>query len=190
MAFSPQPIVWLDRIYAFWERKTHIVKDEEQPWKEAAQVSHTQTHTHTHTHHPSKQLAFGGFCKTGVPSLRNLMADDLRWSWSNNRNKVHNKHNELDSSPNPPSSPMASTKRAPGAKKDGDHWCKGLYTCNLGGHPGRWCFQLSAESVDASEQDMREHYPQSLSIVWLIFSSHQLPGRRKGKWTEPETWLL
>ena len=172
-----------------FERGKHILlKMRKQPWKEAAHFSHT--HIHTHIHHPSKQLAVGGFCKRGVPNLWNIMADDLRWSWYNNRNKVHNKYNVLDSPPNHPSSPTASRKLVPGAKKDGDHWCKELYTCNIVGHPGRWCFKLSAESVDASEEDMLEHYPQSVSIVWLILSSRQLPGRRKGKWTEPETWLL
>ena len=40
-------------------------------------------------------------CLTGVPSLQDLMPDDLRWSWcNNNRNKVHNTCNMLESSPN------------------------------------------------------------------------------------------
>ena len=38
-----------------------------------------------------------------VPSLQARMPDDLRWSWcNNNRNKVHNKCNALESSPNHP----------------------------------------------------------------------------------------
>ena len=42
---------------------------------------------------------------SGVPSLRDLMPDDLRWSWcNNNRNKVHNKCNVLESSPSHPPS--------------------------------------------------------------------------------------
>ena len=42
--------------------------------------------------------------KTGVPSLWYLMPDELRWSWcDNNRNKVNNKCNALESSQNYPS---------------------------------------------------------------------------------------
>ena len=37
--------------------------------------------------------------RTGVPNLQDLMPDDLRWSLcNNNRNKVHNKCNALESS--------------------------------------------------------------------------------------------
>ena len=42
---------------------------------------------------------------TGVPSLRDLMFDDLRWSWcNNNRSKMHNTCNALESSWGHPSS--------------------------------------------------------------------------------------
>ena len=42
--------------------------------------------------------------KTGVPSLWDLMPDELRWSWCDyNRNKVNNKCNALESSQNYPS---------------------------------------------------------------------------------------
>ena len=51
------------------------------------------------------------FSGLGLPNLRQtLMPDDLRWSWcNNNRNKVHDKCNELESSwnyrrPHPPTS--------------------------------------------------------------------------------------
>ena len=60
---------------------------------------------------------------TGVPNLW-----DLRWSWcDNNRNKVHNKCNVLESSwngysPSPWSmEKLSSMKPVPGAKKIGDH---------------------------------------------------------------------
>ena len=44
--------------------------------------------------------------KTGVPNLWDLIADDLRWNWcNNNRNKVHNKCNELESPWNQPLAP-------------------------------------------------------------------------------------
>ena len=43
-------------------------------------------------------------CRTGLPSLGDLMPDDLRWSWCNNnsRNKAHNKYKALESSQNHP----------------------------------------------------------------------------------------
>ena len=56
------------------------------------------------------------------------MPDDLRWSWRNStRNKVHNKCNALESSPNHAHCPwsvgkLSSTKLVPSAKKVGDHW--------------------------------------------------------------------
>ena len=66
-------------------------------------------------------------CNTGIPNLWDLMPDDLRWSWcNNNRNKVHNKCNALESSRNhlpPPWSveKLSSLKLIPGAKNVGDH---------------------------------------------------------------------
>jgi len=61
--------------------------------------------------------------RAGVHSLQDLMPDDLRFSWCNNdRNKVYNKCNMPESSPNHPSSPslsvekLSSTKPVPGAK--------------------------------------------------------------------------
>ena len=52
-----------------------------------------------------------GWCdRTGLPNLWDLMPDDLRWGWcNNNRNKVHNKCNALQSSRNhPPAHPPAT----------------------------------------------------------------------------------
>ena len=41
-------------------------------------------------------------CNTGIPNLWDRMPDDLRWNWcNNNRNKVHNKSDALESSPTP-----------------------------------------------------------------------------------------
>ena len=61
---------------------------------------------------------------TGVPSLWDLMPDDLRWSWcNNNRNKVHNKCNTFESSPNhplPPVEKLFSVETVLGAKNVGD----------------------------------------------------------------------
>ena len=64
--------------------------------------------------------------KAGVLNFKCLMPDDLRWSWcKNNRNKVHNKCNALESSPNHPPNPqcvekLSSTKLVLGAKKLGN----------------------------------------------------------------------
>ena len=46
----------------------------------------------------------------GVPSLQDLMLDDLRWNWcNNNRNKVHNKCNVFKLSPNHSPNPSTPT---------------------------------------------------------------------------------
>ena len=48
-------------------------------------------------------LCRNSLCKPGVPNLQDLTAEDLRWSWcNNNRNKVHNECNSLESSRNHP----------------------------------------------------------------------------------------
>ena len=63
--------------------------------------------TFTWCHSQRKLAAF----KAGVPNLQDLMSYDLRWSWcnnnNNNRTKVHNKCNALETSRNhsPPPSP-------------------------------------------------------------------------------------
>ena len=66
--------------------------------------------------------------KSGVSKLGNLMLDDVRWNWHNNRNKMHNKCNALESSWNHTSTPsmekLSSTKPVPDATKVGDHWSK------------------------------------------------------------------
>ena len=62
----------------------------------------------------------------GIPSLRDLMPSDLGWSAcnNNNKNKVHNKCNELESSRNhpfPSVGKLSSMKWVPAARKIGDH---------------------------------------------------------------------
>ena len=62
----------------------------------------------------------------GIPSLWDLMPGDLGWSAcnNNNRNKVHNKYNELESSRNhlfPSVEKLSSMKWVPDARKIGDH---------------------------------------------------------------------
>ena len=59
---------------------------------------------------------------------------------SPNRNKVHNKCNALELSPNhpPPQSTekLSSVKLVPGAKKVGDHWLRGSQSPDQGLNPG------------------------------------------------------
>ena len=62
----------------------------------------------------------------GVPNLWDLRPGDLRWSWRhNNRNKLHNKCNVLESFSNQPShssqwKKLSSVKLVPGAEKAED----------------------------------------------------------------------
>lgn len=56
--------------------------------------------------------------KTMAPNLWDLMPDELRWNWCyNNRNKVHDECDALESSPPPP--PLPST---PGLWTNGFPW--------------------------------------------------------------------
>ena len=59
---------------------------------------------------------------SGVPNLQDLMPDDLRWNGcNNNRYKVHNKCNTLESSQTTPHNPfvekLSFMKPVPGAKR-------------------------------------------------------------------------
>ena len=48
---------------------------------------------------------------SGAPNLQDLMPDDLQWSWyNNNRNKVNNKGNVLESLQNHPPTPYSMEK--------------------------------------------------------------------------------
>ena len=77
------------------------------------------------------KLVPSGGSKAGVPTVRDLIPDDLRWSWCDNKNKVYSKCNVLISSGNHPTHPhlglwkVSSTKPVPDAKKVGDQWSKG-----------------------------------------------------------------
>ena len=67
------------------------------------------------------------------PNLRDLMPDDLRWSWHhNNRNKVHNKCHVLESSPDHPPwrvhGKIVLHKTGPCAKKVGDCCSRGAFS--------------------------------------------------------------
>ena len=60
------------------------------------------------------------YSKAGVPNFRDVMFGDLKWSWcNNNRNKVHNKYNALESSQNLPGpwKNYLPWSRFPGVKK-------------------------------------------------------------------------
>ena len=62
-----------------------------------------------------------------VPNLQDLIPDEVKCSWcNNNRNKVHNKSDVLESSLNHrPRRPLFSTKVVLGAVKVGDCWSGG-----------------------------------------------------------------
>ena len=85
------------------------------------------------------ELLWGSECsRAGVPNLWDLMPGDLRWSFcNNNRNKVHNKCNELESSTNHLSPArsvenLSSMKLVLGAKKVGDCCSRGNKEGNSG----------------------------------------------------------
>ena len=88
------------------------------------------------------------------PNCQDLMPDGVKWSWCNNRNKVHNKRNVFESPRNhphldPPSSmeKLSSLKPVPSAKKDGDHWFRFMV-----GSPA-WCLNTWAfEAVQFKHQ--------------------------------------
>ena len=76
-----------------------------------------------------KEMEFSS--RAGVPKLQDLMPEDLRWSWcdNKNRNEVHNKCNALVSSQNYPyplPGPWKNsfTKPVAGVKKAGDGWSR------------------------------------------------------------------
>ena len=83
----------------------------------------------------------------GVPNLRDLMPDDLGWSWCNDvTNKMHNKYNVLESYQNHPPTPwsmekLSCTKLDPGAKKVGDHSLVSNLSsqCSVNGEIQSWC---------------------------------------------------
>ena len=81
-----------------------------------------------------------GLCKAGVPSLWDLMPDDLRWSWCNNndRNKVHNKCVLESSQIHPHSQGHGKTvcyKSSPWCQNGCELLIKGLFLYVLGGLP-------------------------------------------------------
>ena len=74
--------------------------------------------------------------KSGLSSCQDLVPDGLKRSWSNNRNKVHNNCNALESPPNHPIHPLvmeklSSMKPVPCAKKVGDCWHTVLFYNNI-----------------------------------------------------------
>ena len=81
-----------------------------------------------------------GLCKAGVPNLRDLMPDDLRWRWCNHndRNKVHNKCVLESSQIHPHSQGHGKTvcyKSSPWCQNGCEVLIKGLFLHVLGGLP-------------------------------------------------------
>ena len=69
-----------------------------------------------------RQSTIGKAPFSRVFNCQDLMPDDLRWSrCNNNRNKVHNKCNVLESPLNQFVEKLSSTKPVPSAKKVGSH---------------------------------------------------------------------
>ena len=77
-------------------------------------------HFKTHNHHLRRKdeglnvnyLPTEGYPISGIPHLWDLVPDDMRWIWcNNNRNKIHNKCNALESSWNYPSPNPWSVKK-------------------------------------------------------------------------------
>ena len=73
----------------------------------------------------------------GAPYFWDLMPDDLRCSWCNNRNKAHSACNMLESAPNHPHptlwslEKLSSMKLVPGAKTVVDHWPTAFHFLSL-----------------------------------------------------------
>ena len=103
-----------------------------------------------------------------------LKPDDLRWNWcNNNRNKVHNRCNVLQSSRNYPTSPpwplktLSSTKLVPDAEKVGD-------CCSLGEGKG-----VSVPKTDFSDTSfsMESKSPRVRPRNWFFkISQFLIPG--------------
>ena len=106
----------------------------------------TQIHVTEHIVklYPRNQWLASGFCvaqprelilsfNTGVPSLPDLMPDDLRWSWLF-CTKVYNTRNALTRPKHPPPlvhGESSSVKLVPGAKQVGKHCLNTFITTRL-----------------------------------------------------------
>ena len=114
--------------------------------------------------------------KAGIPNLRDLMPDDLRWSWyNNNRNKVHNKccmnHPQIISGS---MENLSFTKPVPSAKRVGDCWSKGIWLtrmpCLLSDipAPGLW---LRCDNLEGENPHVRKLGPWWPSTPWSCATS-------------------
>ena len=122
-----------------------------------------------------------------VPNLRDLMPDDLRQSWCNNRNKVHNKGYVFESSPNhfPP---------PPGLWKNWLPWNWSLVPKRLGPaapmilkqwihseifkyHSYSWLPFLHSKSQPNNYNCIVFPLWKSLSSVWLFVTPWNSPGQ-------------
>ena len=122
-----------------------------------------------------------------VPNLRDLMPDDLRQSWCNNRNKVHNKGYVFESSPNhfPP---------PPGLWKNWLPWNWSLVPKRLGPaapmilkqwihseifkyHSYSWLPFLHSKSQPNNYNCIVFPLWKSFSCVWLFVTPRNSPGQ-------------
>ena len=120
--FPPFPVILRDLFnQSYW---TTLTKAPQGFWKENSDSRYSREWRRSTC--PSeflpKEMNTPIYFQSGVPSLWNLMPDNLTWSWGiNNGNKVHNKCTVLKSPPNHPHPTPAFLNLVPGAKEVGDH---------------------------------------------------------------------
>ena len=107
---------WFPSLGGAWNRRLHALK---------VVFGYFYLYTYSRFTLWTNQMIQSKRIRAGVPSVQDLMPHDLRWSWfNNNRNKVHDKCNVLESSPNHPHPSLwknSSTKPVPHAIKVGNH---------------------------------------------------------------------
>ena len=95
----------------------------------------------------------------GVLNLQDLISDDLRYTWcNNNRNKMHNKCNVLESSPNQPPTTICGQI----VFHETSHWCQKCWGSLEG---------LSLKSLNFKER-------LNDSFLWWQKSGTNLPDKR------------
>ena len=87
---------WFPSLGGAWNRRLHALK---------VVFGYFYLYTYSRFTLWTNQMIQSKRIRAGVPSVQDLMPHDLRWSWfNNNRNKVPNKCNKLESSQNHPPS--------------------------------------------------------------------------------------
>ena len=127
------------------------------------------------------------FPRPGVPSLWDLMSVDLSWDWcSNNRNKVHNKCNALESSQNHNPPPGLWENSLP------RNWSlvpKRLGTTGLD-HVG--CFSWSWREMARMNSQIPESRggPPTCHLIFILATSFLLGNLRPRSFSRQPPWTL